>query len=177
MNNEDLLEPTERMISWVKNSALYRLTRKMMSEAELSQALARKAAAKFDGISPELATKIAEAGIAFCNQHRFLDDENYAEVKTASAVRAGRSRRRIAMDLANKGIDSELIAASLDEVDDLSSALVFARRKAFGPFRKVERDEKRTNKEFSAFARNGFSSDISMRVVNMSRDEADEILG
>lgn len=171
MSDEELREPTPRMISWAKNSALYRLARKMMSEAELSQAVARKAATKFDGITPDLAKKIAAAAIAHCNELRLLDDVAYAEVKTASSLRAGRSRKRIAMDLSNKGIDPDLILTSLEDADDLAAALNFARRRAFGPYRKVDLDEKRKVKEFSAFARNGFSSDVARKVMTMTNDD------
>jgi regulatory protein len=175
--NDEITEPTERMVTWAKNSSLYRISRKMMSEAELRQALSRKAATKFKDISPDLARKIADAGIAWCNEHKFLNDETYAAVKTASAQRSGRSKRRIAMDLASKGIDIDLITSSIEEVDDLKSAVIFARKKAFGPFRRGELDEKRKNKEFSAMARIGFSGDVANRIMRMSHEEAEEILG
>jgi regulatory protein len=164
------------MISWGKNSALYRLARKMMSESELSKAIARKAVNKFDGITPELAKQIAAATIAHCNELRLLDDVTYAEVKTASSLRAGRSRKRIAMDLSNKGIDPDLIATSLEDADDLGAGLNFARRRAFGPYRKVDLDEKRKVKEFSAFARNGFSSEVARKVMTMTIEDIEDTL-
>lgn len=169
-------EPSARMVSWAKNSSLYRLGQKMMSEHELFEALRKKALSKFDGISDALAADIAGVGIKFCNEHRFLDDSSYANVKTASAIRSGRSKRRIAMDLANKGIDTDLIQQSLLEVDDTTSAVIFARKRAFGPFRRVALDDKRKNKEFSAMARNGYSSSLAMKVINMTIDEAEEAL-
>lgn len=177
VTEDQLTEPTDRMIAWVKNSALYRLSRKMMSEQELRDALKAKALRKFETISEGVAEMIAEAGIRWCNENRFLDDEAFAEVKTASAVRSGRSKRRIAMDLNNKGIAQDLIDASLSEVDDLLSAITYARRKAFGPFRKVALDEKRKAKEFAAFARNGFSSSLALRVVNMTDEEVHDFSG
>lgn len=167
--------PTPRMLSWVKNSCLYRLNQKMMAERELFNALQKKALSKFEGISPDLARRIAQHGIDFCNEHRFLDDRQYAEMKTASASRSGHSRRRIARDLGNKGVERALIEASIEEVDDLSSALNYARRRAFGPYRKVELDEKRKAREFSAFARNGYSASIASRVINLTRQELDEM--
>lgn len=172
--NDELREPSTRMISWAKNSALYRLSRKMMSEAELATAIARKAVVKFDSITPDLAEKIANAAITYCNELRLLDDAAYAEAKTASSKRAGRSRKRIAMDLSHKGIDADLIACSLEDTDDFASALNYARRRAFGPYRKVDLDEKRKIKEYSAFARNGFSSDITRKVLAMKASDIDD---
>lgn len=169
-------EPSARMLSWVKNSALYRLNQKMMTEHELFAALRKKALTKFEGMTPELATRIARFGIDFCNEHRLLDDKTYAEMKTASAARSGHSRRRIARDLKTKGVEAELIEASLDGVDDLASALNYARRRAFGPYRKVPLDDKRKLKEFGAFARNGYSSGIAGKVINLSLDELEALL-
>lgn len=169
-------EPTARMLSWVKNSALYRLNRKMMTEHELFAALKKKALSKFEGISPDLATRIARHGIAFCNEHRLLDDKTYAEMKTASAARSGHSRRRIARDLKTKGVEQALIENSLDSVDDLASAINYARRRAFGPFRKVPLDEKRKIKEFGAFARNGYSSSIAGKVISLPLEELEALL-
>lgn len=167
--------PTARMISWAKNSSLYRLNQKMMTERALFDALKKKALTKFAGISAELAGKIAGEGIAFCMEHKLLDDRTYAEVKTRSGSRSGHSRRRIARDLGNKGVARPLIEETLVDVDDLASAINYARKRAFGPFRKVPLDEKRKAKEFSAFARNGYSAAIAIKVLGLSDEELEEI--
>lgn len=167
--------PTARMISWAKNSSLYRLNQKMMTERALFDALKKKALTKFAGISAELAGKIAGEGIAFCMEHKLLDDRTYAEVKTRSGSRSGHSRRRIARDLGNKGVARPLIEETLVDVDDLASAINYARKRAFGPFRKVQLDEKRKAKEFSAFARNGYSAAIAIKVLGLSDEELEEI--
>jgi regulatory protein len=168
--------PTARMLSWVRNSALYRLNQKMMTEHELFTALRKKALSKFEGIAPELATRLARAGIDFCNEHRLLDDRTYAEMKTASAARSGHSRRRIARDLKTKGVEPALIETAVGELDDLASALNYARRRAFGPFRKVPLDEKRKAKEFGAFARNGYSAGVAGKVITLPLDELEALI-
>ncbi len=173
---DESVEPSARMLSWVKNSALYRLNQKMMTEHELFAALKKKALSKFEGISPELATRIARHGIDFCNEHRLLDDKTYAEMKTASAARSGHSRRRIARDLKTRGVETALIEQSLDGVEDLASALNYARRRAFGPFRKVPLDEKRKAKEFGAFARNGYSASVAGKVITLPIEEIEALL-
>ena len=168
-------EPTPRMLAWARNSSLYRLNRRMMTERELHDALRRKAMTKFEGMTAELAAKLADSGVAFCREQGFLDDRHYAEVKTASASRSGHSRRRIARDLGKKGVARPLVEEALDEVDDLRSALNFARKRAFGPYRRVELDERRVMKEFSAFARNGYSAGMAQKIVRMSETELAEI--
>jgi regulatory protein len=75
-----------------------------------------------------------------------------------------------------KGIARETATAALEEADDLYAAVVMARKRAFGPFRKAELDERRMAKELSAFARGGFGFDLAKRIFNMSLEEAEEIL-
>ena len=166
-----LVAPTPRMLAWVKNSCVYRLNQKMMTEKALHTALARKAMTKFEGISPELAAQIAGAGIAFCHEHRFLDDRAYAEIRTASASRSGHSKRRISRDLGLKGVEKNLIVSAVQDIDDFAAARTYARKRGFGPFRKVPLDDRRKLKEMAALARNGFSAELARRIVLSNLDE------
>ncbi len=172
----EMTEPTPRMLAWVKNSAAYRLSRKMMTEHELSTAIARKARQKFEGISEAQIKALSLAAVEFGRQVRALDDQSYAEVRVRSSTAAGKSRRVIARKLAEKGVDRQIIDNALVDTDDFRAALVFARKRAFGPFRRVEFDEKRKAKELSAFARNGFSFEFGCRIMGMSHEEAEDLL-
>lgn len=168
--------PTPRMLTWAKNSTIYRLGRQMLTEKQLSDAIRRKAKEKFEGISEAQTRACAEFAVKFAYDNKALDDTAYAEVATRSAVRSGRSKRAIAQRLAIKGIARETAAAALEETDDLYAAVVLARKRAFGPFRKVDLDEKRVSKELSAFARGGFGFDLAKKVFNMSLEDTEEIL-
>ncbi|TBY85810.1 recombination regulator RecX [Rhizobium leguminosarum] len=168
--------PTSRMLSWARNSAIYRLERRMMTEKQLFDAITRKAKEKFEGISAAQLKAIADFAVKFAYDNKVLDDSAYAEISTRSAVRGGKSKRAIAQKLAAKGVSSDKVDAALEEVDDLYAAAIFARKRAFGPFRRVELDEKRKAKELSAFARNGFSFDIGRKVFEMSVEDAEEVI-
>jgi regulatory protein len=168
--------PTKRMLSWAKNSTVYRLGRKMMTEKELFDAISRKAKEKFEDITPAQVSETATFAVAFAREIKGLDDAAYAGIKTRSAVRSGKSKRVIAQKLSAKGIDTETAAAALTETNDLFAAVVFARKRGFGPFRRGDLDEQRKVKELSAFARQGFSFEIGKRVFAMSRDEAEELV-
>ncbi|MBY3062508.1 recombination regulator RecX [Rhizobium laguerreae] len=168
--------PTSRMLSWARNSAIYRLERRMMTEKQLFDAITRKAKEKFEGISPAQLKAVADFAVKFAYDNKVLDDSAYAEISTRSAVRGGKSKRAIAQKLAAKGVSSDRVEAALEEADDLYAAAIFARKRAFGPFRRVELDEKRKAKELSAFARNGFSFDIGRKVFDMSFEDAEEII-
>ncbi|MBY3037579.1 MULTISPECIES: recombination regulator RecX [Rhizobium] len=168
--------PTSRMLSWARNSAIYRLERRMMTEKQLFDAITRKAKEKFEGISAAQLKAIADFAVKFAYDNKVLDDSAYAEISTRSAVRGGKSKRAIAQKLAAKGVSSDKVEAALKEADDLYAAAIFARKRAFGPFRRVELDEKRKAKELSAFARNGFSFDIGRKVFEMSVEDAEEVI-
>ena len=167
---------TPRMLKWAKNSALYRVSRQMLSRRQLHDAVLRKAREKFDEISPEDAQTLADTAVAFADTIGALDDDAFAQAKTRSAVRSGKSQRMIASTLSRKGIDKETAQSALAEVDDLIAAVALARRKAFGPFRRAEIDDARKQKELAAMMRQGFGFELVKRVSTMSREEAEDVL-
>ena len=178
-DEERMAEPaaaTGRMLAWAKNSAAYRLSRRMMTERELADAIKRKAKQKFEGITEEQLAAVSTAAVEYGRLIHALDDKSYAEVAVRSAVRSGRSRRAISRRLAQKGVERKIAEDAVDMADDLLAALAFARKRAFGPFRRVPLDEKRTAREFAAFARNGFSFEIGKAILSMEREEAETIL-
>ncbi|AXA40812.1 recombination regulator RecX [Rhizobium leguminosarum] len=168
--------PTSRMLSWARNSTIYRLERRMLTEKQLFDAIARKAKEKFEDISAAQLKAVADFAVKFAYDNKVLDDSAYAEISTRSAVRGGKSKRAIAQKLAAKGVSSDKVEVALEEADDLYAAAIFARKRAFGPFRRVELDEKRKAKELSAFARNGFGFDIGRKVFDMSFEDAEEVI-
>ena len=168
--------PTPRMLSWARNSTIYRLERRMMTEKQLFDAITRKAREKFDEISAGQIKAVADFAVKFAYDNKLIDDNAYAEISTRSAVRGGKSKRAIAQKLAAKGVASDKAQAALEGADDLYAATIFARKRAFGPFRRDELDDKRKAKELSAFARNGFSFEIGKKVFEMSFEDAEEVI-
>ena len=168
--------PTTRMFSWARNSAIYRLERRMHTEKQLHDAIARKARQKFEDIDETQVKALADFAVKFAYDNKVLDDVAYAEISTRSGMRGGKSRRMIAQKLSQKGVASETVAEAVAEADDLYAAVVLARKRAFGPFRKGELDEKRKAKELSAFARAGFSFEIGKKVFEIALEDAEETL-
>lgn len=168
--------PTPRMLSWARNSTIYRLERRMMTEKQLFDAITRKAKEKFEDISAAQLKAVADFAVKFAYDNKAIDDGAYAEIATRSAVRSGKSKRAIAQKLAVKGVSTDKVEVALEEADDLYAAAIFARKRAFGPFRRVELDEKRKAKELSAFARNGFGFEIGRKVFEMTFEDAEEII-
>ncbi len=168
----DELAPTARMMAWARNSAAYRLSKRMMTERQLADAIARKARQKFDAITDAQVRALVDLAIAFGRDMKALDDVAYAEIRSLTAARSGKSRKAIAQSLVRKGVEREIVRAAVADTDDLRAALVFARRRAFGPFRREDPDEKRRARELAAFARQGFEYGIGARILAMDLDEA-----
>ncbi|WP_027998940.1 recombination regulator RecX [Sinorhizobium arboris] len=168
--------PTPRMLSWARNSAIYRLERRMHTEKQLFDAISRGARQKFGTISEEQVKALADSAVKFAYDNKALDDTAYAEINTRSGMRAGKSKRAIAQKLSRRGVARSTVRTAVAAADDLYAALVLARKRAFGPFRKGELDDKRKAKELSAFARAGFGFDIGKKVFEMSIDDAEEAL-
>ena len=168
--------PTPRMFSWARNSAIYRLERRMHTEKQLFDAISRKAREKFENISEAQVKALADSAVKFAYDIKVLDDTAYAEISTRSGMRGGKSKRAIAQKLSQKGVDKATVTEAVAEVDDLYAAIVLARKRAFGPFRRHEPDDKSKAKELSAFARAGFSFEIGKKVFEMTREDAEEAL-
>lgn len=168
--------PTPRMFSWARNSTIYRLERRMHTEKQLFDAISRKAREKFEDITDVQVRALADRAVKFAYDINALDDKAYAEISSRSGMRSGKSKRAVAQKLSQKGIARDTAAAAVADMDDFHAALVLARKRAFGPFRKVELDDKRKAKELSAFARAGFGFEIGKTILAMPIEEAEEAL-
>lgn len=165
---------TEKSILWAKRSAVYTLSQRAVSTEALRAKIIQRAGRKYEGIERGEAERLAAVAVAFCKENGFLDDQSFAEYRVAEGVRKGHSRRKIEMTLADKGVGREDALHAAEGVDDFSTAMNLARKKGYGPFRRGEADQKRIAKEAAAFARNGFSYEITWRIVRMLPDELGE---
>jgi regulatory protein len=108
-----------------------------------------------------------------------VNDVTFAQSRSRSLVRAGRSRRAVVAHLAAKGVDSEAARAALPDDDgtELAAALVLARRRRIGPFRQGDANEPaQRQRELAILARAGFPQDIARRALVMDPDEAEALV-
>ena len=105
-----------------------------------------------------------------------VSDQIFAESRARSLSRAGRSRRAIGAHLAGKGVAQELAASVLPENPsrELAAALVHARKRRLGPFRKLEETPELRRRELANMARAGFDHATASRVLRMAVHEAEE---
>lgn len=107
-----------------------------------------------------------------------LDDNKYTRMMVQTLHHKGKSTRYITSHLSSKGIAKSLIKQTLEKLDtknnaDYTAALIHARKKKLGPFRRPDK-EANIQKEMGSLARAGFSYDISKKIVNMTNEESIE---
>lgn len=166
----------DRKLSWARRSAAHYLGTYSSSAQNLHTIMRRRALRKFENISEDDANTIAKHAVEFCIEHKFIDDETYSHTKAASGTRKGHSKAKIRLSLEQKGVDRETAEEATQSIDDLLNAIIHAKKKRIGPWRKSEPDMKQRRRELSSFGRNLFPADITIRVLDMNIDEAENIL-
>lgn len=166
----------------LKRRALYYLERFAASRAHLGHVLARRAlrdAAALD--LPEAPVRDAiETLLGELERLGLLDDRAYAEARARRLAEKGKPPRRIAQDLASRGVDRALATAATRALEaespnlELETAIAFARRRRLGPFAREAGGGRPPEKALAAFARAGFSSAVARRILAAaSIDELD----
>jgi regulatory protein len=148
----------------------------MHTEKQLFDAISRKAREKFEDITEPQVRALADIAVAFGHETKALDDTVFAEISTRAGLRRGKSKRAIAQNLSQKGVSKTTAETATAGADDLFAAVVLARKRRFGPFRNPLLDDALRDKVLSTLMRAGFSFDIGKRILDMSLEEADEVL-
>ncbi len=116
----------------------------------------------------QIAARLAASGL--------VDDAAYAQSRASALRRAGRSHRATLAGLAAKGIGRDLARATLpdDPEAELNAALVLARKRRIGPFRRdAAADLAAKRKELAMLARAGFPQPVAARALAMDAEEAE----
>ncbi len=115
-------------------------------------------------------------------KNKILNEELYSDSKARMFLRRGYSLNKINQSLRNKGVENELIKKSIEKIKDESiepdfvSALKLCKRRRIGPLRPTANRELFYKKDMGILARNGFSFDMSKRVLNLNENEFKKLL-
>jgi regulatory protein len=107
-----------------------------------------------------------------------VNDAAFAASRARSLGRAGRSRVAVAAHLAAHGVAKETAQAALpdDPAAELGAAVLLARRRRIGPFRRSEADSEIRRRELGMLARAGFPQPVAEAALNMAPDEAEALV-
>ncbi len=159
---------------YLRNAALWYLARYASSAAHLRRLLLVKVERSVRAHGTDRSRGAAEVArlIEKFLDRGLLDDGRYAEGRARALFRRGGSARAIRAALARKGVAKDLIerglAALRDEASEpeLAAALVYARRRGLGPFRREEERALRRARDLAALVRRGFAHDLARRVID-----------
>lgn len=177
--------PKKMSRQYLENAALYYLQRYATSIENFRRVLTRKIdrACAFHQTPPAEFHAHLDALVKRYSAVGLLNDTAFAEAKTATLRRQGRSKRDIIARLQSKGLKTADIEAALHALDagtdkdaELSAATVFAKRKKLGVYNpRPPKDAKAVQKELAAMARAGFSYDIIRKALQTYTDDWDEM--
>ena len=164
--------------TYLHNSGLYYLQRFAASSAQFRKVMMRKvykSCRHHTDQDEEACAAMVDEVIGKFQQAGLLNDDLYARGSVFSLRRQGKSKRAITAKLSQKGVDEDLIEEKLHahaqeshtEDAEFEAALIHARKKKLGPYRRDE--EYDAQKELASLARAGFSYDVARRVLDSQK--------
>jgi regulatory protein len=175
--------PTPPDAQQLRAAALAHLARFAATEASLTRVLLRKIerwqAGSAGAAEAGAAARASVAGIVReLAAAGAVSDESFAQARARSLIRAGRSRRAVRAHLASRGVAQAVAAASLpeDERHELAAALIHARKRRLGPWRKVAASPEEFRRELGSLARAGFPQPIASAALRFTPEEAEALI-
>jgi len=160
---------TEAALRRVLERRIERWSRRAAEAGDADMIAGQAAAART--IAHDIVARLVAAGA--------VNDAAYAANRVRSMARAGRSRLAAAAHLAARGIDPATTRTALaeDESSELAAALVLARRRRIGPFRRAAViDDAGRRRELGVLARAGFPQAIAQQALAMDIAQADALV-
>lgn len=172
--------PRKATPAYLERAALFYLDRYATSADNLRRVLRRKVArsARVHGSDPAEGEEAVEALIERFLGAGLLDDARYAEGRARRLARRGQPLQVIRLQLLQKGVGEDEIAAALAGLGaeagdpELAAALAYARRRRLGPFRAGAQRAAQRERDLAALARRGFAPDLALKVIDAESPEA-----
>ena len=153
------------------------------SKQQLKVYLLKKYLTKIKGTkSKKEVTAIIDEIILNLEKNRILNDELYSDSKARMFLRRGYSLNKINQSLRIKGIEDKYVKQSIDKIKenqiepDFVSALKLCRRRRIGPTRPESNRQLFYKKDMGILARNGFSFDLSKRILDLEENEFKKLI-
>jgi len=104
-----------------------------------------------------------------------IDDKKFSEHRALNLVKRGFSKRKILIDLKQKGIADEIAEKGIDNLKkfffnfELASGLIYAKKKKIVSFNK-KKDFEESKKSLIQMSRAGFTYDIAKKIINLNNE-------
>jgi len=183
MNPTSNKKDFEDLTTNLKDLAFSYLEKYSPSKQQLKVYLLKKYLTKIKGMKSkkEVSTIIDEI-LVNLEQNRLINDELYSDSKARMFLRRGYSLNKINQSLRHKGIGNEHIKKSIDKIKedkiepDFVSALRLCKRRRIGALRPGANRKLFYKKDMGILARNGFSFELSKKVLDLPLDEFTKLL-
>ena len=153
------------------------------SKQQLKVYLLKKYLTKIKGSkSKKEVSMVIDEIVQNLEKNKFINDELYSDSKARMYLRRGYSLNKINQSLKNKGIDDQYIKKSINKIKedkiepDFVSALKLCKRRRIGALRPGSNRELFYKKDMGILARNGFSFELSKRVLDLPLDEFNKLV-
>jgi len=153
------------------------------SKQQLKVYLLKKYLTKIKGSkSKKEVSMVIDEIVQNLEKNKFINDELYSDSKARMYLRRGYSLNKINQSLKNKGIDDQYIKKSINKIKedkiepDFISALKLCKRRRIGALRPGSNRELFYKKDMGILARNGFSFELSKKVLDLPIDEFNKLV-
>ena len=153
------------------------------SKQQLKVYLLKKYLTKIKGSkSKKEVSMVIDEVVQNLEKNKFINDELYSDSKARMYLRRGYSLNKINQSLKNKGIDDQFIKKSINKIKedkiepDFVSALKLCKRRRIGALRPGSNRELFYKKDMGILARNGFSFELSKKVLDLPLDEFNKLV-
>jgi regulatory protein len=170
-------QPRKVSPRYLENAALHYLKRYTATVSQLKKVLVRKVdtSLRFHGGERTEALGWVDELVARLVRNGLVNDQAYAETKAHSLRASGRSARVITQKLKLKGVAKEVVAQKVAEasmeVSEDAAALIWARKKRLGPFRRdLKTRPDNRQRDLAAMARAGFSFAMAKKIIDGTAD-------
>ena len=153
------------------------------SKQQLKVYLLKKYLTKIKGSkSKKEVSMVIDEIVQNLEKNKFINDELYSDSKARMYLRRGYSLNKINQSLKIKGIDDQYIKKSINKIKedkiepDFVSALKLCKRRRIGALRPGSNRELFYKKDMGILARNGFSFELSKKVLDLPLDEFNKLV-
>jgi len=115
-------------------------------------------------------------------KNKIINDQLYSDSKARMFLRRGYSLNKINQSLRSKGVKEDFIKESIEKIKedkiepDFVSALKLCKRRRIGAVRPESNRELFYKKDMGILARNGFSFEMSKRILDLSLEEFNKLI-
>jgi len=183
MNPTSNKKDFEDLTTHLRDLAFTYLEKYSPSKQQLKVYLLKKYLTKIKGTkSKKEISDLIDAILDNLEKNKFINDQLYSDSKARMFLRKGYSLNKINQSLRIKGVKESFIKESIEKIKedkiepDFVSALKLCKRRRIGALRPEANRELFYKKDMGILARNGFSFEMSKRVLDLPLDEFNKLI-